>query len=458
MAEVRVKIGADIKDLQKGVRDSQKELGNLARDAKQASGVLSLTGKSLEQIKADAQKAIQASQEFRASMENATAASTRFAGVLKGGLFLGAVAASADYLGTRLVEAFTKGKRAAEEAGKVFAKALPGAVQFSTGSDPFQARSRDDILAVFRDAETEVRRLDALIQESQGGILKQGLTFVRAFLDPQAKTQQQVVAALMAQRAEQQSIADAAGEAFKQYEAQQRIARSLADLGLETKSAIEGQAAALKEVRRSEEELLRLRAAANAAVGAPTPFVQRGGGSTAVALPDRPDKVFDESAIDAQIARQEALNTQLAAGNDLFTQFGVSGAAALADIALGFEKLETLADSVQNIVRGLVREIALAAAKAAILNVLFPGAGAAAGGFKGLFKSFIGLPTGSAPSFGASLADRPAAVAPLGRLAQASGTVEVMIPELAIRGNDLVVAFQRARTGMKRTTGNIPLE
>lgn len=466
MAEVRVKIGADVRELQKGVQTASRELEGLASDAKRAAGGLSGTGKGLDDLKAGARAAIEESRALRRSMgdvadgaQEAATGATRLGTILQGGLFLGAVAASADFLGTKLVEAFTKGQRAAEEAQRVFAKALPGAVQFGGQADPLQARSREEILAVFRTAEAEVRRLDSLIEESQGGILRQGLAFVQSYLDPAAKTQQQVVNALKEQRGEQQAIADAAGAAFEQYEAQQAIARTLAGLGLDTKSAIEGQADALKEVRRQEEEILALRAKAFAAVQVPAPI---GSGQAAPsnpfdfgALPGVPEKEFDESAIEDFLEQQARINAQLAQGSDLFTEFGVSGAAALADVAVGFERLEDLGRIVSGIVRGLVRDLAVAAAKAALINLIFPGAGAAAGGFKGLLRTNLGLPFGG-PS--ASLASAPASVAPLAGLSVQAQRVQVEPFTTTIRGGDLVLGFQQARQQTARTLGNIPLK
>lgn len=489
MAEVRVKIGADIQSLQKGVRDSQKELVKLSSTAKQATSSIDGTSKSIQQIKDDARAALAAGQDMgegiASGMSTAKVQALGLSKVLSSGLFLGVLAAAADYLGGKLVEAFTEGKRAADEARESFSKALPNAINFDLPSDPFQVTSREQALAVFGDAQAEIVRIQKLVAETQGNILQQaGRTAARVFgvlgVDKIAKQQQQLINVYQAQLGEQEAIAAAAAKAVTEFDNGQRISRNVADNNLETESSLKAQEATMKSLVREAEALLKLRAQAFAAVpGAPSPLSSRDvrqapkpnnfgvDPSQFVIFPNAGTEDADTAQrVQGVLDAQAALNAQLAEGRDLFTELGVQGVAALADVALGFERLQDLGNILKDIVKQLVKDLILAAAKAALVSVFFPGASQAAGGFKALFGQNLGLKIPGLASGGVvtkptlSLIGEagPEAVVPLSKLGSMGGGQSVHIPNVTIRGGDLVIAFQQARKNSARTVGNIPLQ
>lgn len=558
MAEVRVKIGADIKDLQKGVKDAQREVSELGQTAKAASGSLSGTAKSIDEIKASATKAIAESRALRAQLDGvaeagdnagnaagqlgekleggfggAARAATSLASRIAGGLGITVLIQAALELKDRFVEAFTAGEVAAENAKSAFESTFKSITDFNALKGEVRVfEDRSQILEAAAIAKREIAAIESQIEaagstasRSEGflGIDAQLLDNVTrttlGFFSEAQKQNNILIDILKKKRGEQEGELKVLTQQLEEYDRRIKASQNLSEAEIRTRGEIEGQVVALKEAKKTAEELLKLRAAAFVAVGANTPIGSRRTPQAATPLPNQPDKVFDEGAagaasdfakalqgisasldsglitsLDATNERltvtreylrllaingqagtqtfnqlkesldaleleqkQAAINAQVLQGTDVFTEFGVAGVGALADIALGFEKLENLGNIVKDIIRQLVKDLILAAAKAAILSLLFPGASQAAGGFKALFRGNLGLPPiGGAPS--QSLINAPAAVAPLGRLAQASQSAQVVIPELTIRGNDLVVAFQRARAGSARTLGNIPLK
>jgi hypothetical protein len=508
MAEVRIKIGADIKDLQKGVKDAQSEVGKLATSAKQAAGDLGGTAKSIDQIKESARKAIAESRALRASLDNAgkgtddlaekaagagealggglsraASSAASLASKLAGGLGLGLLAIAAAELQNRFVDAFTAGARGAEEARAQFSKLFATVADFSKLKGEVSVfEDRDDILrtanlikAQIADISARIEQAGASADQADGflGISASNVDAARrtvvGFFSESQKQANVLVDVLKEERGELQGSLDVLTEQLKAYDDRARIGQTLSAAELKTKTELEGQADALKEIRKQSEEIAKLRAQAFAAVGTPTPFVERNRAEDrAPALPTRPDRVFDERAVEDFLEsqqrirlQQEAVNAQMLQGNDIITQFGVTGAEALANIALGFERLEDLGQIVSSIVKGLARDIAIAAAKAALLTVLFPGAAQAGGGFKGIFKGLLGFGGGlgaAAPSFSQSLANQPAAVAPLGRIAQTGMSINIEPFAQRISAGELTTWFQQARSTTARTTGNIPLK
>lgn len=509
MAEVRVKIGADVKDLQKGVQTAERELQDLAKTAKAAAGSTDGLARSastlvsgmggaarasngartaltdLNRVVADAPFGFVAIQNNIDQLAGSFGSLIRESGGVKNALksiaasfagpagiltLISLTGSAALLFGDRIVAAFGGASKAAKDAAVAVGDAVEGLLELENASGKKFSGSIDDLNALVDATRASVKDLERQFEGAAGAAsnIRAGQFGGLSIVDPKQVAAQKEQQEIVRQRLENERSILASLEAqLNEVQGSITAQERLEALGAKEITQTEKQAEALKEVRNITEDIGKLRAAAFTAVGTPTPFVQRGSTpQVTTPLPGRPDKVFDETAVQEFLAaqeriraQQEAVNAQLLQGNDIFTEFGVSGAAALADIALGFEKLADLGSIVSTIVKGLARDIAVAAAKAALLTVLFPGAAQAGGGFGKIFKGFLGIgggAIGGAPS--QSLINAPAAVAPLGRLAQASQSAQVVIPELTIRGNDLVVAFQRARAGSARTLGNIPLK
>lgn len=554
MAEVRVKIGADIRDLQKGVKDAQKEVSSLSDTAKRASGSLGGTARSIEQIKQEAREAIKESQKFRQSLDDAAKTGSAAGSVFKGIFAAAIVQKFASEIKDKIVDAFFESARAAQEAGKQYRAAFDAVSDFSKLRAPVSVfENRDQIIGEARRLQSELERVNNRI-ESLGGdsrIAANGPTifgidielldaasrkFKGLFSDTQ-KANNLIIDQQKQQQARIQSQLDGLNAQLTALDDQARIAGERGETEIRTREEIERQKKGLEDQLEASKKLQAIRAAIFAVEG-PSPIGSRGVAEDRArrissGVPDRPaspgqaarDAGFEQAAkeaadyafalrdlsrvIDAglldssealnqqidltrsrlvQLAQQGLVNTdtfrqlkaeydslilqqaglseQAALGGDVFTQFGVDATAALADIALGFEKLQDLGNILKDIVKQLVRDLALAAAKAAIVSIFFPGGAQAAGGFKALFRQNLGLNIPGLASGGIvskptlSLIGEagPEAVVPLSKLSSmAGGSVKVEPFSVTVRGGDLVLAFQQARQQTARSVGNIPL-
>lgn len=550
MAEVRVSFSADIRNLQKGVKDAQKEIASMAVSARLASAGLGATSEKVERIKKEAREAIERSREFRASLEDVGSEAQSLSGILKGGVGIGALLVLASELRDRLVDAFQAGEKAASEARTEFSSLFSQVADFSQlKGDQFVFGSRDDILSQARLIQGEIARIESNIEQLGGsadqaeglfGIDAQGVDnlrrFVGGFFSDAQKGRNRLIDAAKVERGALEGQLDTLTKQLDAYDKRTKLAAGLSGSELQTRQEIEKQEEALKKAAEAAEELAAIRARIFAVEGT-RPIGSRGvvrerNRRIAAGVPDAvvnpgdiaQDARFEEAAkeaadyafalrdlsrvidagligssdalneridimrarlvqlaeqgfsntdmfrqmkaeMDGLVVQQEALTEQTGLGSDVFTQFGVEGVAALTDIALGFERLEDLGNIVSNVVKGLVRDLALAAAKAALINILFPGAGAAAGGFKGLFKNFLGIPALASggivnrPTLSLIGEAGPEAVVPLSKLSSVGGgRVQVEPFSVTVRGGDLVLAFQQARQQTARTVGNIPLK
>lgn len=149
-------------------------------------------------------------------------------------------------------------------------------------------------------------------------------------------------------------------------------------------------------------------------------------------------------------------------GQLIAVELGQEAAAGLADVVLGFENLKSVLGGIKESLRGIVREIAAAAAKAALLSIFFPGASQAAGGFKGLFRGALGLTpfakggivTGPTPALVGEAG--PEAIIPLDRLSSMGMSDNITVQgRLVGAGEDLLLSLRSVNTGRNGRGGRI---
>lgn len=132
----------------------------------------------------------------------------------------------------------------------------------------------------------------------------------------------------------------------------------------------------------------------------------------------------------------------------------------------GKNAFQSLLDGLKNALISIVKQLAVALIKAiavaAVLSIIFPGATNVAGAAKtatqlgSLFKSFAGLADGGIippgfpnDTFPARLSSGEAVI-PLDKLDRYTGGQTVFIPNLTIKGQDFVIAFEKAKASYNR--------
>lgn len=132
----------------------------------------------------------------------------------------------------------------------------------------------------------------------------------------------------------------------------------------------------------------------------------------------------------------------------------------------GKNAFQSLLDGLKNALISIVKQLAVALIKAiavaAVLSIVFPnstsvsGAGKAASQLGSLFKSFAGLADGGIippgfpnDTFPARLSSGEAVI-PLDKLDRYTGGQTVFIPNLTIKGQDFVIAFEKAKASYNR--------
>jgi len=149
-------------------------------------------------------------------------------------------------------------------------------------------------------------------------------------------------------------------------------------------------------------------------------------------------------------------------GEQIIPQIGLALQEGFAAIAEGENPLKRLG----TILKGLVVRLMAAAAAAMLLGVFLGGASGGStiltklGGIKGLFSSFSGIefanggivsgPTNALIGEYPGARSNPEVVAPLSKLKTMLGTGGAMQGEFVLRGQDLVVALQRAERNRNR--------
>jgi len=170
-------------------------------------------------------------------------------------------------------------------------------------------------------------------------------------------------------------------------------------------------------------------------------------------------KKFQDFKVNAIVPIAEATKTF---GEQIIPQIGVALQEGFAAIAEGENPLKRLG----TILKGLVVRLMAAAAAAMLLGAFLGGAtGGSAiltklGGIKGLFTSFSGFefakggivsgPTNALIGEYPGARSNPEVVAPLSKLKNMLGTGGAMQGEFVLRGQDLVVALQRAERNRNR--------
>jgi hypothetical protein len=165
---------------------------------------------------------------------------------------------------------------------------------------------------------------------------------------------------------------------------------------------------------------------------------------------------FEENAI---VPIAEATKTF---GEQIIPQIGIALQEGFAAIAEGENPLKRLG----TILKGLITRLLAAAAAAMLLGAFLGGAAGGSailtklGGIKGLFTSFSGIefakggivsgPTNALIGEYPGARSNPEVVAPLNKLKNMLGTSGAMQGEFVLRGQDLVVALQRAERNRNR--------
>lgn len=192
-----------------------------------------------------------------------------------------------------------------------------------------------------------------------------------------------------------------------------------------------------------------------------------GGNSEAVALLREQYLLLNEQldiSNEKQIRQQESLlaanaiaGTISAGMTEFFTALEQGSKNAFQSFTDGFKK--AIAELLKRLAIALVQALAVAA----VLSIIFPGSAAAAGGFgkvfSGAFKKGIGLAEGGIvppgfpnDTFPARLSSNEVVI-PLEKLSTlpgVGGNTQVIIPNLIIRGQDFVIAFEQAKNAYNR--------
>jgi hypothetical protein len=203
---------------------------------------------------------------------------------------------------------------------------------------------------------------------------------------------------------------------------------------------------------------------------APKPIISQEPVTLAGALDAKTQQLLKQLDVQKQIelqqlkndeAAQKGIEKQAAAYSGLLFPAVDSVFSALNN---GTSVIDALGDSLKKLALDLAAAAVKAAILAAIMNVIAPGSGAAAGGFGGIFKGLLGFANGgivSKPTIGVvGERNESEAIMPLSRL---SGMLNMAANigasnmggsgEFVIRGNDLVLATNRANSSLNLRRG-----
>lgn len=277
MAEVRVKIGADIRDLQKGVRDAQKEVGSLSDTARRASGSLGGTAKSIEQIKQEAREAIKESQKLRESLDDAAKTGSVAGSVFKSILVADIVQKFASEIKEKIVGALFESARAAQEAGKQYRAAFDAVSDFSNLRAPaFVFESRGQIIDEAKRLQAELSRVNDRIESlgADSRIAANGVSILgidielldsagrklKGIFSETQRANNLIIDQQKQQQARIQSQLDGLNEQLTALDDQARIAGERGETEIRTREEIERQKKALEEQLETSKKLEAIRA------------------------------------------------------------------------------------------------------------------------------------------------------------------------------------------------------
>lgn len=394
--------------------------------------------------------------------------------------------------GPKIEEAFNKGKAAAEEARKSFEAAVDSVLKFEAGPAKIEFEgNRQATLDAAQASDRRLQELRAQLSEFEGGLFSKNVRNLGASgrdklnallgLDADAllksfsgqgqefEARKALVNLLKEQVAKEEELNKKLRDRFSTIEAEAQVRRralellpvstgGIDDLGL-PQDIIEPDLSATIQAEKEFTQAKLDRIKANITLEAQAQKAIEQLEAESLATMDRLNAedqalIKGELAIDQanrRRAAQDALNKTLTAGQFALIQFGSAAATSLADVVLGFEKIENVLDGLRSVLRNVLRDLAAAAVKAAILNALFPGGAQAAGGFKGIFGSLIGLRpfatggivTGPTPALIGEAG--PEAVIPLDRISGLMQARPLEVRALRVSGGDLLLTLQEAQ-------------
>ena len=493
MANVTVGIKGDNKDFLAKVRQSQNEVKKLAGDARKSSGGIT--------------------SAFRSS----TRAAGRFGGLVAGGLGLGLITQGARAFGVVINDVMADARRQAALTRSAIASALDDTLAINLGGDRFTVESREQAVALGRSLRQELGRVQADLERNfsklvNSSVIEGGLekALAAGALLGLSEEQNQLFRLLTSQRDVLQDQVNKLEAATLQMTEQSKLAKRIRDeFGLASDEAKEIQKAQSDEARNNalrpnfsgpidptagqsfqsfsnfgplppvEEirdfidpsitlEVLRLQKAIQAGVIPATQGMRQ----EASLLQQQLFAMLENGVNPANVQFQEMLQNMLALqeqaasasvevqnlGGFIAVELGQEAAIAATELLLGFENLQSVLAGIKDLLRNIVAQIAAAAAKAAILSFLFPGAG----GFGQLFKAGLGLVpfasggivTGPTPALVGEAG--PEAIIPLDRL-KSLGLQDNLVLETRVSGTDLLTMLRRTNTSRVGRGGPISI-
>lgn len=397
--------------------------------------------------------------------------------------------------GPKIEEAFNKGKAAAEEAKKSFESAVDSVLKFESSATSIQFEgTREATVDAAKGSDARLRELKAVEDELNGGFFERrfrniaatGSDILTALTQEIGKVPGALVDALAAQGdatqnrsnllnlvqsqiIEEEALNKKLRERVTSLELESRIRKRSQELlpiaigstdGLSIGGdIIEPDLSATIQAEKEFTEAKLDRIAAGIKLEAQADKALEQLESETQALRDKLD-LEDQALLNQELginaaqrmeAAQNSLTESLTAGQFAFIEFGSAAATSLAEVVLGFEKIESVLDGLRSVLKNVIRDLVTAASKAAILTLLFPGAAQGAGGFSGLFKGALGLRpfatggivTGPTPALIGEAG--PEAVIPLNRLNGIMNARPLEVKALRVSGGDLLLTLQEAQ-------------
>jgi hypothetical protein len=400
--------------------------------------------------------------------------------------------------GPKIEEAFNKGKAAAEEAKKSFEEAVSSVLKFESSASGIQFEgTRTATVDAALSSDARLRELKAIEDELQGGFFERrfkniaatGSDILTALTQEIGKVPGALVDALAAQGdatqnrsnilnlvkaqiVEEEALNNELRKRVATIEAEAKIRRRAQELlpisvgstdGLNISGGDAIIAPDLSATIQAEKEFIDAkldRLAAGIKLEAQADRALEQLESETQALREKLE-IEDQALLNQELqidasqrleSAQSSLTESLTAGQFAFIEFGSAAATSLAEVVLGFEKIESVLDGLQSVLKNVVRDLVTAASKAAILSFLFPGASQAAGGFSGLFKGALGLRpfatggivTGPTPALIGEAG--PEAVIPLNRLNGIMQARPLEVKALRVSGGDLLLTLQEVQS------------
>ena len=489
MADVKVVFQGDTSSLSKAARDAVDKLKSVDKAAKTAQGSTkglsqAATGlqRGLAATSAGTRQAQLALTNFNRVVQDApfgflaiqnnidplidsfislrreTGSSRKALGALVGafsgpaGILTVVSLASTAFLafGDRIVEAFNKGKKAADEAKKAFASVLDDTISFEgLQGETVEFRTIESVQEAIAAISEQIEKTESDITRFEQQRVQAGFAAGTQSLRGDGSTSGSDRASELSRNiVESETRLAKLRETLAAFEAQTVRFKASEDLkailgGLGDRETTSTESPVVPQVQSLTTAVQELQ-------GAQVELITT---NENLITSENLRQIEDQESIDLIRQRQQAyiaLIQSLNVGQDTFLRLGEAGAQAVADLALGFENLEGVINGLKGVVRGLLSDLIKAAARAAILTTLFPGAAGLAGGFGGIFRSSLGLipfasggiVTGPTPALIGEAG--PEAVIPLDKL---GGINKVQIEATTLRfdGNQFLLDIRQAQ-------------